>query len=187
MREQRFGGWIETYTGVKFYPFDPRLEEIVAEDMIHAVCHLCRFGGHSRMFYSVGQHSLLVYRYLTDRNCPPAVRLYGLTHDFTEAYLLDLPRPIKRMLTDYRQLEERLFALIWQSFGVERLQERDICTVKEADEIVLGYEAGVLGINKNQWAPTVALEYPIVEEKPSDVKAKLTETFYAVLDEVRAG
>lgn len=86
MFEQRFGDWIETYTGVKFYPLDPRLEEIVVEDMIHAVCNICRFGGHSKIFYSVGQHSLMAYRYLTDRNYSPSARLYGLTHDFTEAY-----------------------------------------------------------------------------------------------------
>ena len=186
MGEQRIGGWIETYTGVKFYPFDPRLEDIVAEDMIHAVCHLCRFGGHSPVFYSVGQHLLLVYRYLTDKNCSPAARLYGLTHDFTEAYLLDLPRPVKQMLKEYQQLEERLFSLIWQSFGVGPLQEQDIVAVKQADDLVLRYEVSVLGINKNRWAPSVALNYPIVEEKPSVVKARLTETFYALLREVRA-
>jgi len=184
MLETRYGDWIETYTGVKFYPFDPRLEEIVVEDMIHAVCNLCRFGGHSKIFYSVGQHSLMVYRYLTDRNYSPSVRLYGLTHDFTEAYLIDLPRPIKRMLIDYQRMEERLFDLIWQSFGAPKLDDDDIEAVKKADDIVLSHEARVLGVNKNKWAQHVDLGYPIVEEKPSDVKARLTQTFYDVLSEI---
>jgi len=187
MGEQRFGGWIETYTGVKFYPFDPRVEDIVAEDMIHAVCHLCRFGGHCRMFYSVGQHLLLVHQYLKDMGASPIVRLYGLTHDFTEAYLVDVPGPIKRMMDDYQEMEERLSSLIWQSFGVGPLDAAAVAAVKEADKLILGYEADVLGVNKNRWATKAALNYAIREERPADVKARLAEAFYGLLAEVRLG
>lgn len=186
MREERFGGWIETYTGKKFYPFDPRVEDIVVEDMIHAVCHLCRFGGHSRQFYSVGQHLLLVHQYLKDRDEAPLVRLYGLTHDFAEAYLADLPGPIKRMMAEYQELERRLSLMIWESFRVGPLDEKIVSTVKEADKLILRHEANVLGVNKNNWAQNVPLNYPIREERPSEVKERLRNTFHALMEEVRS-
>lgn len=184
--ETRYGDWIETYTGIKFYPLDPRLEEIVVEDMIHAICNICRFGGHSKIFYSVGQHSLLVYRYLTERGYSATVRLYGLTHDFTEAYLVDVPRPVKRMLHDYKRIEEQLFELIWQSFDVPKLDGESKEVVKQADELVLYYEACTLGLNKNNWAQDIDLGYPIQEEKPSDVKVKLSHTLHRLLKEIHS-
>lgn len=45
--------WIQTYTGVKFYPLDPVAEDIRIEDIAHALSMICRFNGHSKQFYSV--------------------------------------------------------------------------------------------------------------------------------------
>lgn len=112
----RTGDWLETFKGVRFYPFDPRPEDVLLEDIAHALSNQCRFGGHSRKFYSVAQHSVLV-----SDNCNiEKNRLAGLLHDAAEAYLIDLPRPIKHTpgMLLYRQIEERLMLVIFQRFGV---------------------------------------------------------------------
>ena len=112
----RVGDWIQTMTGVIFYPLDPRPEEIRIEDIAHALSHQCRFAGHCREFYSVAQHSVLV-----SQNVPSGVALWGLMHDAAEAYLVDLPRPIKRfceMGRLYREIEERLMGCICERFGM---------------------------------------------------------------------
>jgi uncharacterized protein len=87
----RTGDWIQTYTGKQFWPLSPLPEDIVIEDIAHALSMQCRFGGHVRTFYSVAQHSVHVSLLVE-----PQYALWGLLHDAAEAYLVDLPRPIKK-------------------------------------------------------------------------------------------
>ena len=81
MTDERIGSWLQTYTGKKFYPFDPREEEVDILDIAHALSQLCRFGGHTKEFYSVAEHCVLV-----SMCCPSEVKLLGLLHDAAEAY-----------------------------------------------------------------------------------------------------
>lgn len=109
------GGWLQTYSGCKFHPFDPKPEEVRIEDIAHALSNLCRFAGHTKVFYSVAQHS-----YLVAEHCPPTYQLLGLLHDAAEAYLMDLPSPVKNdsSMADYRLLEARVQAVIFKAFQV---------------------------------------------------------------------
>ena len=110
----RKGDWIQTYSGIQFWPMDPRVEDIDIQDIAHALGNLCRFGGHTNSFYSVAQHSVLVSGNLPTRE----LRLAGLLHDATEAYLVDVPSPIKRYLAGYKEIEARLARVIGERFGV---------------------------------------------------------------------
>ena len=51
-------GWIQTFTGKRMYPLDPKPEDICIEDIAHALSNICRFTGHTKKFYSVGEHSI---------------------------------------------------------------------------------------------------------------------------------
>lgn len=110
---ERKGDWILTYTGVEFYPADPRPEEINISDIAHALSNLCRFGGHTEGFYSVAEHSVLVSTLV-----PPELALVALMHDASEAYLVDLPRPIKQMegMEFYRNMEDNLQKVICEVY-----------------------------------------------------------------------
>ena len=105
--------WILTYTGKKFYPTDPRPAEICIEDIAHALANLCRYAGHSEDFYSVAEHSCLIAE-----KAPPSYRKWALLHDATEAYVVDMPRPVKRFLKEYRAIEERLLWAVAGHFGL---------------------------------------------------------------------
>lgn len=112
----RKGDWIQTFSGVCFYPLDARTEEIRIGDIAHALSLQCRFAGHCRCFYSVAEHSVRV-------SCavPPADALWGLLHDAAEAYLVDLPRPLKRfceMGRLYSEIEDALMAQVAERFGL---------------------------------------------------------------------
>ena len=60
------GDWLQTFTMRQVYPLDLRPEDVAVEDIAHALSLQCRFAGHTRGLYSVGQHSLLVADYLRD-------------------------------------------------------------------------------------------------------------------------
>jgi hypothetical protein len=113
MRADR-GNWIQTFTGRRFHYDDPHPDDIHIGDIAHALSNLCRYAGHSRKFYSVAEHSVLVARQFTD----PDMRLAGLLHDATEAYCVDLPRPLKRMLPVYEGIESALWMVIAAKYGL---------------------------------------------------------------------
>ena len=145
---ERIGSWIQTYSGIAFYPLDPRPEEIVIEDIAHALSMTCRFSGHTREFYSVAQHSVMV-----SRLCDPRNALWGLLHDASEAYLNDIARPVKHApeLTFYREAEKQLQLFIAAHFGLGNVEPPD---VKLADTQALGVEALELLyplVNPDKW------------------------------------
>lgn len=136
----RNGDWIQTFTGRAFYPLDPRPEEICFADISHALSHLCRYGGHSRHFYSVAEHSSNLCEYFLSRRERELAR-WALLHDASEAYLVDVPRPLKPSLPAYRVHEARLMSAICARFG---LPDEEPEAVREADRRILTDEARAL-------------------------------------------
>lgn len=113
-------GWIQTYTGRKFWPLQARPEDVHIEDIAHGLSNLCRFAGQVREFYSVAQHSWHVADYLRTNGATPLLQLAGLLHDGTEAYMVDIPRPVKHIpeMQGYRDAEDRLGVTVYDAFGV---------------------------------------------------------------------
>lgn len=133
--EKERGGYIVTYTGKRFYPFDPRIEDIDINDIMHALSNLCRFGGHCTHFYSVAQHCVLV-----SLLCSPENALWALLHDSTEAYMIDLPTPLKQheSFKYYRESEKRLMSIICDVFGLDHEEPPE---VKQVDKKLMATEA----------------------------------------------
>lgn len=107
----RKGDWIQTFTGRVFWPLDPRPDEVAIEDIAHSLAMQCRYAGHCRRFYSVAEHCVHV-----SRRVPPADALWGLLHDASEAYLVDLPRPVKMSIPQYRVIEAGVLRCIAARF-----------------------------------------------------------------------
>lgn len=133
----RVGDWMQTYTGRQFWPLDPRHSEIDIRDIAHALSLQCRFAGHVRTFYSVAEHSIRVERYIRTRGEPESVQLWGLLHDASEAYLVDLPRPIKVHMANYLAAERVLELVLAERFGLTWPRPS---IVTEADQILLATE-----------------------------------------------
>lgn len=129
---------IQTYTGKLFNPLTNENEDcgpIVLMDIAHALSNLCRFNGHTKRFYSVGEHSLHVSALLEHHG--PNIQAWGLLHDAAEAYLGDMVRPIKQRMPEFKAIEDRLlqriakrFDLVWPIPDV----------VFDADDILLATE-----------------------------------------------
>ena len=109
-------------------------------DIAHALSNLCRWGGHSSHFYSVAQHSVAVSELL-----PKRLALAGLMHDAAEAYLIDIPRPLKSMFPRYYEIEKNLLSVIGQHFGIDDLFTGELPPpVQYADNIELQVEENAL-------------------------------------------
>jgi len=142
--EGRKGLWIYTYTGKRFFAFDPRPEEIDIEDIAHALALTCRYSGHCNRFFSVAQHSVLVSQCVPDSDAP-----WGLMHDAAEAYITDIPRPIKHSLPNYKELEGNINKCIAEKFGLPKEIPESVHTV---DHNIVCDEANVLFNNTPSWA-----------------------------------
>lgn len=140
----RKGNYITTYTGLHFYPLDPREEEIITEDIGHALSLLCRANGHYRHFYSVGQHSLHCAKEAEARGYSPRVQLACLLHDASEAYIADLTRPMKRELHTYLEIEAKLQGFIYDTYGLTHLTKEELDLVDQIDDAMLAYEMNEL-------------------------------------------
>jgi len=144
-RAMRDGDWCQTFSGVAFFPFDPRVSEVRIEDIAHSLALQCRFAGHCRVPYSVAEHSTRVGRLFEQLHpdAAPELILGAHMHDGTEGmYLPDLPRPVKhdpRMLA-YRDAEHAAEFVLSRAFGLDHTVF-STPWVKEVDHILLMTEA----------------------------------------------
>jgi len=151
MIDMRKGDYIGTYSGIHFYPLDPRPEDVKLTDIAHALANICRFNGHTKRFYSVAEHSLNVAWLLENRGCKPKTVLYGLIHDAAEAYVCDVPRPLKRSLKGYKDIERNVMMAIYQAFGIMEPAPYQKCMIDLADNYILALEARDLMLNSSGW------------------------------------
>lgn len=110
---------IRTFTGIYMNVFEPTPEMICIEDIAHSLSMQCRFGGHLPEFYSVAEHSWHCSLMVANEH-----KLAALLHDASEAYLLDIPRPIKHRLNNYKKIEDNLMNIIAKNLGLNILYMR---------------------------------------------------------------
>lgn len=120
---------IQTYSRQYFDYRRPEAYHYNIHEIAHALSHQARFTGHTFFHYSVAQHSVLVSKLV-----PPPLKLTALLHDATEAYLVDVPRPLKALLPDYVYLEKRVMAAIAKHYGLIFPFPEEI---KRADDMML--------------------------------------------------
>lgn len=124
--------YIITYTGKRFPLFNPTADDICIEDIAHALSLLCRFTGHCKRFYSVGQHSWHASHLVSKEHA-----LEALLHDAAEAYVNDLSRPLKHdsRLDGYSQVEGTIDYIIRTKYGLPIIAAAPYMTqeVKDVD------------------------------------------------------
>jgi hypothetical protein len=169
--------WVQTYSGKRFNPTNPQMNAIVIQDIAHALSMQCRFSGHVKSFYSVAQHCVLV-----SHICNREDALHGLLHDASEAYLVDVPAPLKRSgkFDSYLEFEKNLQDLIYKRFGLDPVEPP---SVKYADTKLLVTEArDLLAPLRPDWElPAKPLPFNITPLNPVEAKKLFLERFFELL------
>lgn len=132
--------WITTFTGLHFDPLHPDPSLIRIDDIAHALSRICRGGGHVHGFYSVAQHCIACEREAAARGYSARVRLACLLHDAAEAYLCDLPRPLKTLMPRYVGVENELLRVILALYLDPPLTEEEQQPVWEIDDDMMSWE-----------------------------------------------
>lgn len=105
--------FIKTFSGKHFYYDRINKDNIDINDIAVSLSNICRFAGHLSHFYSVAQHAVLCSQLV-----PQEFAFEALMHDATEAYCQDIPAPLKRLLPDYKRMEEKIDAVIREKYGL---------------------------------------------------------------------
>ncbi len=150
--------WLQTYRGLRFRPFAAALEQIGIEDIAHGLAGTFRFAGQSAR-YTVAQHCVLVSQHLEQQHA-----LWGLLHDAAEAWLPDVPAPIKRYLffhlpdgreVSFDALEESILRVVAERFELPWPMPAEVI---EADRRMLATERLALFRDELPWPGLAGIE-----------------------------
>jgi 5'-deoxynucleotidase YfbR-like HD superfamily hydrolase len=125
----------------------PNPDAINIFDLAKGLANVCRYSGQVTKFYSVAEHCIMVARAV-----PLHLKAHALIHDAAEAYIGDVPRPVKLLCPEYKQVEARVERAIRQALGLRELTPDEEAIIKQADRGALLLEAKSLKVGESiQW------------------------------------
>ena len=177
--EEFSGNWIQTFCGRRIDFQNPQQDQISIVDIAHGLSNMTRFSGQCSEFYSVAQHSVLV-----SDQVPYQHRLQAILHDATEAYMSDVPSPIKHLCPEYKRWSDVLWEVIAGAFNVPVELHP---SVKEADIRMLATERNFVFRDKMLWGRMDDVKpYDIEIEcmNPSDAEDYFETAYYDILEDM---
>lgn len=181
------GPYLQTVSGRWVNPFDPDPEQLDIADITRALANTCRFGGHCRSFYSVAQHSVIVSELVEQRGGDAEDAFAALMHDASEAYLGDMPHPIKHrseLGAAFKAAEDRLEQVLRERFKIKP----DVPEIKRADRALLATERRAFSAEDWHWPELEGVEpldLQLSAWRPDEAAAKFAAR-YEQLDAARA-
>ena len=177
------GPYLQTVSGRWVNPFDPDPDQLDAGDIARALANQCRFGGHSRVFYSVAQHSVIVSELVEQRGGDADDVFAALMHDASEAYLGDMPHPIKHRSSlgaAFKAAEDHLERALHDRFRIKE----DVPEIKRADRALLATERRAFSAEDWHWPELEGIEpldLELTAWPPDEAAARFAQR-YAELD-----
>jgi hypothetical protein len=149
--------WISTQYRQKVHFAELNHDEIDPLDIATALSNQCRFGGHVKHFYSVAEHCVHVLHEVQQQTLDIRTWRAALLHDASEAYLIDIPRPIKAYLTSYKHVQPDLLYYDLDKEITQVLNEKfdivaaDWTLIKDIDARICITEAQQLNVWHDGW------------------------------------
>jgi hypothetical protein len=149
-----------------YFDFErPDPNHVTIKSVARGLANTCRFAGQCARFYSVAEHSVLLSKMVSIRG--NHIERIGLLHDAAEAFILDMPKPLKEMLPDYKAVESRVEEVVFSKFGFSNPLP---AIIKDADRRMLATEQSQIMFNTDDWKWTHSvIPYPLkIECWPPD-------------------
>lgn len=117
-----------------------RPNDVSSKDIAYSLSFQCRFNGHTKRFYSVAEHSLVLRDLVREESGIQNLnrRMAAILHDAAECYLGDITEPAKGRLCVGEYIEEQILKVIFEAFGVPfssldeelKTMDSDLCIVE---------------------------------------------------------
>lgn len=160
LEEGRVGAWMQLSCPFaagrgRFFPQDPRPDDICISDIANGLALDCRYAGQGRVdrFYSVAEHSALMADYAVRDGQPPEACLAVLLHDASEAYTNDMIRAVKLGLgDDFRRMENKIQLCVWSHFNLCATAQKYATYIKDLDCRIIPIEKKAIFRYPQPWA-----------------------------------
>lgn len=136
--------YIKTYTGLRVVPVDMKPEDIEIKDIAHALSLITRGNGQVKHFFSVARHCIHCALEAKARGYGKEIMLACLLHDASEAYLSDIPSPLKPYLPEFNAYEDRIMDMVYMKYLGSPLTDDQYKKVKSIDRDMLYYDLLIL-------------------------------------------
>lgn len=148
---------LQTYSGALVSVLNPSPEDIHVEDIVISLSKQCRYNGHIRKFYSVGEHTVRGVKLCKNKRLARSF----LVHDFTEAYVGDLIRPVKFYNKEFKNIEAGFLRAILKKFSIYDYDEEGVHFI---DNLMCAWEKRDLVVHQREWPglPEVPKEFPVI-------------------------
>jgi hypothetical protein len=167
---------IITFTGRQVDPFNLQPEDVNIVDIAHSLSHQNRYGGHTFKPYSVGIHCTTMEFSIQNIHKNEAMSLDALMHDASEAYLTDIPKPIKERIPMIDEIEANILNVIYQKYGIKHFLE-----VQQFDQAIVMVEISTLKM-LNPLDDRNPKGMLILDVKPSTIRQKFLNRFEILTD-----
>lgn len=156
-RDPRYDCCIQTYSHKVFDFRAPTPDMIDIQTIATGLAREQRFGRQTEGEYSVADHSVRASCY-----CTQEFALEVLMHDSAEAYIGDIPSPLKNMLKPLiKPIERRILKAVWRKYDLDGGSDVWM-EIEKWDELTLGAEARDLFVG----GPIVGMYPTPTEESP---------------------
>ena len=144
--------YTETHTGGKFYFTKLDKNTYTIADIAVGLSRESRFNGQYTKdieFYSVAEHCVLMARWCLDNDKPKFAKV-ALMHDAAEAYIKDLPAPLKCAMPSYKLLDDLATFSIFKQFKLEYFLNHPF--INKLDVLMLNAEREQIMVDTgNDW------------------------------------
>lgn len=126
-----------TYHGHSIDINNMKEDDINVNDIFHALSMINRFTGHSRVPFSVAEHSCYCYLIAQMLGYGPRIQAFALMHDASEAYVNDLPTYVKVLLPEYKEIENKVEKIIFSKLGLGEMTPDEKTLIKKIDNTII--------------------------------------------------
>jgi len=155
--------------GEWFDPFDPQRDELDMHSVAVGLSNQGRYNGLTNGFYSVAQHATIMSYWAEDiyEGHNPEIAKIALLHDAAEAWIGDVPAPIRQHLPLLDKLEANVMSMIMEMHGLPTNAWRSD-EIAELDAIMFNTEIRDLKPHDDPLMPEICIPADHVTINPQE-------------------